>query len=142
MLATKPWTAVCHGLWLDQAGAVIVSLRGDGDSVIRRIESEVDPHYRVTGGTKSGTFAMDISDERRVERRRKQQLERYHKRLAGLLEGADEILILGPGDAKLGLYRVLMAIRDRPAPHVRMETASRMTDNQLVALVRKRFSRD
>lgn len=132
----------CVGLWLDQAGATIVTTTDKGDPVVQHVESNVEGHYRLSGGSKSGSQPHEISDEKSINRRRRQQLDRYYERLDEVLGNADRLLILGPGEAKLGLKRFLEARRSRKPRTMTVKTADKMTERQLVAVVRKFFSDD
>jgi hypothetical protein len=126
------------GLWVDKTGATIVLLRHGSDPLIRRVESGLNSRYRVSGGWRAGVAVQEVSDEKRNERRRQQQLKKYFDALAAVLEDADQVLILGPGEAKLGLVRTLRR-REQGTRRVTVQTADRMTERQLVAAVRKFF---
>jgi hypothetical protein len=131
----------CVGLWLDQSGATIVTLKSnDADPVVRHVESGVESHFRLSGGWKAGTQTQEVSNEKRIDRRRAQQLDRYYERLAEMLGDARRILILGPGEAKLGLERALKAKRGSKPHRFTVKTADKMTENQLVADVRRFFA--
>ena len=127
------------GIWLDQAGATIVTLQHGHDPVIQHMESNVESHFRLSGGWKSGMTVQDVADEKRVERRRQHQLNRYYQRLSEALGEATRVLILGPGEAKLGLKRFLETQRSRKPQCMTVKTADKMTERQLVAAVQKFF---
>ena len=130
------------GVWLDQARATIVRLSDDDEPVIQHVESNVESHFRPSGGWKSGMQTQDVADEKRIERRRQHQLDRYYQRLSEALGEAAHVLLLGPGEAKLGLKRVLESRGSQKPRRIIVKTADRMTDRQFVAAVRKFFSSD
>ena len=140
MLSTSRGVAPFVGLWLDQAGATIVAVKHEGEPVVQHVESDVEGHYRLSGGWKSGTRTQAVADEKRINRRRQHQLDRYYERLAEAVGDAGRVLILGPGEAKLGLKRALERRPGRRRRRMTVKTADRMTDRQLVATVRRFFS--
>jgi len=130
------------GVWLDQAGAIVVMLREGRDPEIQHVESNVESHFRLSGGWKSGMKTQDVADEKRIERRRQHQLDQYYQRLGEAVGKAARVLILGPGEAKLGLKRVLDTQKVQNPRRITVRTAERMTDKQFVAVTSKFFFSD
>jgi len=124
------------GMWLDQAGATIVTLEDGHDPVIQQVESNVESHYRLSGGWKSGMQTQDVADAKRVERKRRQQLERYYERLSEVLREATRVLILGPGEAKLHVA-TKMRHEGLGSKLRATEAADKMTTPRIVAHVRE-----
>lgn len=131
--------APCAGVWLDQAGATIVVLNVGHDPLVQHVESDVESHFRLSGGWKAGMQTQDVADEKRIDRRRRQQLERYYEQVIASLGDAERVLIMGAGEAKLGLERVLWKRRSQRARRVAVRTADKMTERQLVAAVKRFF---
>jgi hypothetical protein len=119
------------GLWIDHRKAVIVSLK-DKVEKTRRIISNMEKRVRYSGG------AQAVSAEDRRDKRFAGHLHKYYEKVVSSIRGADSILILGPGEAKieLGLLLESEALGARIA---RIETVDKMTDRQLAARVRKHF---
>ena len=74
------------------------------------------------------------------ERRFQGQLEHYYDAVVACIRDADEILVMGPGEAKGELRACLEkhGIGDRV---VGVETADRMTDHQVAARVREQLGK-
>jgi hypothetical protein len=119
------------GLWIDHRKAVIVSLKDKVEKTMR-VLSHMEKHVRYSGGAQ----AASAEDQR--DRRFAGHLRQYYDRVLLSIRGADAILILGPGEAKveLGILLESEALGGRIA---RIETVDKMTDRQLVARVRKHF---
>ena len=116
------------GLWIDHKKAVIVFLTGD-DAQIRLVTSNRKKHHRQSG---VATPADDI-------RQRKSTLELggYYDEVISCVRGAEEIFILGPGEAKGELKKRFDDYLKRRI--VGVEAADRMTGPQIVAKVREHF---
>jgi hypothetical protein len=121
------------GLWIDHRRAIIVSLNKLVEKTTRII-SDMEKHVRFSGA------AQEDSAEDQRDRRFTGHLHRYYDKVVSSLRDADTVLILGPGEAKLELKSRLE--NAMPGRHiVAIETADKMTTRQLVARVRRHFSR-
>ena len=119
------------GLWIDHRKAVIVSLR-DNEEELREIPSHMEKHIRYSGG------AQEASAEDQRDMRFTGHLHKYYDKVVSCIRDADSILILGPGEAKVELKTRLES--EALGGHiVGVETVDKMTDNQIVAMVRQRF---
>ena len=119
------------GLWIDHRKAIIVSLT-DKVEKTRRIISDMEKHVRFSGG------AEKTSTEDQHDRRFTGHLHKYYDKVVACIRDADSILILGPGEAKVELKTRLES--EALGGHiVGVETVDKMTDNQIVAMVRQRF---
>jgi stalled ribosome rescue protein Dom34 len=119
------------GLWIDHKKAVIFSMSDEG-AEIKRISSEMEKHIRFSGG------AQEASEEDQRDKRFTGHLNNYYDKVISYIRNAESILIFGPGEAKSELKKKL----ENEKLHeniVGMETADKMTDNQIVAKVRQRF---
>jgi hypothetical protein len=128
------------GVFLDHEKAVIIELVGKSTRM-RRVESGVEKKIKLTGGAKSDVprGPMDIADDRKTERRRNQQLQRYYKDLAHRLSIGDRIFLFGPGPAKQELHKVLSDIPELKQRIIGIESSDKLTENQIVAKVRTAF---
>lgn len=126
------------GIWLDHKHAYIVSIVGKMEHV-QKIESKADSHYRLSGGSRSKIAAGEISSERRVEEKRMHQLHRYYQEIISHVRDAQNIAILGPGEAKLELRKELQNSKELFGKINRIETTDKMTENQIVARVKGYF---
>lgn len=119
------------GLWIDHRKAVIVSISDNGEET-NLIRSDMEQHVRRCGAAQEDS-AEDQRDARFTE-----HLNQYYDRVVSRIRDAECILILGPGEAKIELGKRLEreALSSRV---VRVETADKMTDRQVVAKVRQGF---
>jgi len=117
------------GLWIDHKKAVIVFVAGK-DAEIKLINSNLEKHHRQSG------VATPADDVR--ERELTGHLNSYYDGVISCIRAAESILILGPGEAKSELKKRLE--KDNLSRRiVGIETSDKMTDPQLVALVRDHF---
>ncbi len=121
------------GIWIDHRQAVVVRLVG-AEETVKRITSDVDRHVRFAGAA-AQTTAEDMRDRRFAN-----QLADYYDAVVLVVRDADEILILGPGEAKGEFSNRLEThhLRDRV---IGVEPADKMTDRQIAAQVRQVFRR-
>ena len=117
------------GLWIDHKKAVIVLVAGK-ETEIKLINSDIEKHHRQSG---VATPADDIR-----QRALTGQLNRFYDDVVGCVRDAESILILGPGEAKGELKKRLE--KDNLSTRiVGITTSDKMTDKQIVALVRGHF---
>jgi hypothetical protein len=131
------------GVWIDHRQAIVVS-HIDDDPIIHHIRSGAEPRVRMSGGARSRTpyGPQVVASEQQRDARFKLQLRRYYREVAATLRGADAILILGPGEARGELRRLVVESHHRPdVPAVFSERADKMTVRQLVARVRYFFNK-
>lgn len=132
--------ALNAGLWIDHREARIVFIPDSGEAELKRLESNVEKHVRSTGGSRSSTpyGPQDVAAGDIQERRFDNQLKAYYKEVIEFLRDADAIFLFGPGAAKIEFQKQIKSktFRERI---VDVETTDKMTDNQLVAKVRKYF---
>ncbi|MEI6520525.1 MAG: hypothetical protein WCO98_10895 [bacterium] len=122
------------GLWIDHRKAVVVLITGKSEE-IKEVLSRTEKRDRFTGGTDSENNSIeDILDNRF-----KNHLNSYYDEVIAVIREAESFLIIGPGEAKgelgkriehEGLVKRILAI----------ETVDKMTNPQIAAIVRERFS--
>jgi hypothetical protein len=122
------------GLWIDHRKAVIVIVTEAGEE-IKEIASNMGKHVRFTGGTAS----EDGSTEDVRDRQFGNRLNNYYDAVVAVIRGADTIQIFGPGEAKGELVKRLEhdGVKERI---LAIETMDKMTDRQIAAKVRERFT--
>ena len=129
------------GVWIDHREAIIVVLTETGDEA-KHIQSKVEKQLRRSGEPQHGSFeAQEVPADDSRERGYTGHLGHYYDQIISHLREAGAILILGPGEAK-GDLRKRFEKAQGDARTIEVETADKMTDPQLVALVRHRFNRD
>ena len=117
------------GLWIDHRKAIIVFLAGETEE-IKQIQSDVEKPGNPSG---SSVRADDLLQSEFTE-----HLNKYYDKVISLLQNAETILILGPGEAK-GELKKRLERHPLKGREVEVETMDKMTENQLVAKVRKHF---
>jgi hypothetical protein len=119
------------GLWIDHKKAVIFSLADEG-AEIKRISSELKSNVRLSGG------AQKESAEEHGDNRLTGNLNDYYDEVLAYIRDAESILIFGPGEAK-GELKKRLENMELHRNIVGIETADKMTDNQIVSKIRQRF---
>jgi len=117
------------GLWIDHKKAVIVFVAGK-ETELKLINSDIEKHHRQSG---VATPADDIR-----QRELTGQLNHFYDDVVDCIRDTESILILGPGEAKGELGKRLE--KDNLSRRiVGIKTSDKMTDKQIVALVRGHF---
>lgn len=113
-------------VWLDHSEAHVMHIAPD--DVEKSVVRPAQPHKKLH--SKSGTVGSGKTAED----------QHYYHSIADALKGAQEILVVGPAQAKLQLIKHLHAhdpsIGDKV---VGVESVDHPTDGQLVAYARKYF---
>ncbi len=117
------------GLWIDHRKAIIVFLTGEEEE-IKQIKSDVEKPGSPSG---SSVRADDLLQNEFTE-----HLNKYYDEVILLLQNAEAILILGPGEAK-GELKKRLERHPLKGREVEVETTDKMTENQLVAKIREYF---
>ena len=122
------------GLWIDHRQAVIVMVTDAGEET-KRIISNMEKHVRFTQGDSS----EDGSTEDVRDRQFGNHLNSFYNQVIAVIRDAESIQIFGPGEAKGELEKRLEHAGLKE--HVlAIETVDKMTDKQISAKVRERFS--
>jgi hypothetical protein len=119
------------GVWIDHKKAVIVFASSDRVTT-RTIESEIRSHARYSG-------PADSEGEKKYEGRHDEHLHRYYDDVIGQLGQPQELLIFGPGEAKLELRERLSHSKALSKSVVGIETTDKLTDPQIVAKVKELY---
>ena len=129
------------GLWIDHKGAVMVTLKEDGEE-IKSIQSGVEKRVRFRGGTHMKTThgAQYFPAEDHKDRQYIEKLKKFYGAVISILREGDSVLVLGPGEAKTELEKRIAHERVGAAI-VGIETADKMTQRQIAARVRRFFER-
>ncbi len=126
------------GLWIDHKNAVIVSKDGQGE-IVRKVESGAQHHeYRGPTRPKSTYSAQYSTGDDQLDKQYLLQLNKYYDQVIAQLRDTANVLIFGPGEAKVELKNRLAGNKGI-SPRIQIETADRMTERQIVARVRKYF---
>lgn len=139
------------GMWLDLRDACLVTYITQPDSLtieegdgprIKHVKSDIEKRVRASGGSRTGKTPWgpeDIVDEKKLGRRRDHEKTTYFKEIIKHLKTADHVYIFGPGKAKKDLVKEIGHHDRRLAGKVVLETADKMTENQIVAKTRAHY---
>jgi hypothetical protein len=112
-------------VWLDQQEARIFHIQPEKfDEIIINAPTR-HVHRHALGASEPKEHPSDIAH--------------YHRDVMHALEGARDILIVGPGPAKLHFLRAARAQPQLEAAIVGVETVDHPTDKQLVAYAKRYF---
>ena len=123
------------GLWIDHRETIFVTIADDREET-KRIESGVEKHVRFSGGSRSEQGGGEDQQDRQFTG----HLNSYYDEVVAQLRDAEAILIFGPGEAK-GELEKRLASKGLSGRVVGIETVDKMTDRQIAAKVRQRFSK-
>jgi hypothetical protein len=124
------------GLWIDHKQAYVIWYK---DGRVDVIPSNIEPPAHFSGGTQLGGKLNQKGDlELRRNDRYKVLLNKYYRQVIAALRDADSIFIMGPGKAKIEFGKVLGKHKSMQKRLLKVETADKMTKNQMIAHV-KRF---
>jgi hypothetical protein len=127
------------GLWIDHRKAFIVMLSDKGEQTKLILSNTEKQRGRFDGVRSNEKFEAGLveSDDRQ-QRDFTGHLDVFYKEVLDSIRDADSVLIMGPGEAKgemkkmIDKNRVLARIEE-------IETDGKMTDPQIIAKVRAHF---
>jgi hypothetical protein len=134
-----PTMATKAGVWIDHKQATIVLL-SDAGHEIKKIAFDIgQPIPKKGGGRSKNTFTRnDFVAEDTRERKLASDRKDYYGDVLAALSGVSSVLIIGPGEAKKEICKLIQSKKVRRLA-VELETADKMTDRQLAAKVSKHF---
>jgi stalled ribosome rescue protein Dom34 len=129
------------GIWLDKEKAIIINL-SEGKHTIKYIESNITIRERIPGeGKKFGRFGSQfLSLENKKKNLVKKQTAKYLKKIVLEIKNSDEIVLFGPAEMKMNLKKVILENKKISSKLIAVKTADSMTENQLVAWVKKYYN--
>ncbi|MGD8671173.1 MAG: hypothetical protein PVF31_13855, partial [Desulfobacterales bacterium] len=81
--------------------------------------------------------AVDGKQEARIKR----QLRQYYQEIIRKIQDADQILILGPGEAKTEIKKEIQKSSGLVVKRISVEPADKMTERQIAARIRRFFTK-
>jgi len=127
------------GIWLDFEHANIIELE-NGKVTQNKIASNVETHHLV-GGSRSKTAwspTEKVSESKHLYRR-KQQEQNYYKTICEVVENSDELFVMRPAEAKIGLRKYMEGYKNLDNILLDVQTADSINENQKVAKVKAFF---
>ena len=128
------------GVWIDHRKALIVVVTPTGGHTALII-SKVEKHLERSGDSplKGRYESLQVPADDSRQRALTRELNIYYDAVIAALRKAESVLIFGPGEAKGELNKRL--VKDKLGGRVAaVETVDKMTDRQIAAKVRERFS--
>jgi len=124
------------GIWLDYNEANIIT-KSKEDFTIVNISSNINPG-KPKGGHRSKTpyGPMDVISEGKYLEKRKHQMDAYFKLICSQVKECDEVFIMGPAEAKLGLRKYMSKDKDLYIKLQNVLTVDSITENQKVEKVK------
>ncbi len=123
-------------VWIDHRRAVVAAI-DDGEESLETLESHVERHARAAGGSRMAVpwGPQGPDEERSHERRYGIELARFYRDVIRHIGRPDQLVVMGPAQAKLELKAEIedSLLRD---VNVVIETAGDMTDPQVLARLR------
>jgi hypothetical protein len=129
------------GLWIDHRKAIVVAVTDKGEE-IGLVISKVEKQLRRSGDSplKGPYESLQVPADDSRQRTFAGHLNIYYDAVIASIRDAESILIFGPGEAKVELKERLEA-SNLGGRVVGIETADKMTDRQIAAKVRERFTK-
>jgi len=127
-------------IWLDHSKALIVRFTPEGEADVEEIESGIEKMHKTTGGAGGrAPYHHGYVSKSSEEERRHHQLSKFYDRITGKVGMCTKVVILGSGLAKQELNKAIESLPGQRKPKLEVHPAEKMTEKQLVALVRKEF---
>jgi hypothetical protein len=131
------------GIWIDGKKAVVVTLH-QNDNQVTVIPSNIEDktHYENEGNKGSFMGQQHISHEKTFDERKKNQLHSFLQEVISCLKDVEGIYICGPAEVKNHLKKEVEANRNLENAFRGIDSCQQMTENQLVAKVKKFFEQN
>lgn len=130
------------GIWIDGSKAIVISLK-EGKETVHEIESEIENsvHHLHEGDKGSFMGSRHINNEKKIDERKKHQVDHFLDKVIDHVKGADELFVMGPADLKLKLKTRIEGNHLIANKLKGVETSAQITLNQCVEKV-KNFYKD
>jgi len=128
------------GIWIDTQKAFIVRLDETGHDT-KTIFSEIETKERIPGESKEYTrFGNQyFNPEEKKEHKREHEIREYFRAIVKEIKSSEEIVIFGPAKMKKELEKFILDDKSLKCDLKPIESADKMTENQMVAWVRNYF---
>lgn len=133
------------GLWMDQSHALVLDFQDDHTVIVEEISSPIEPRPRFIGEGSDLTRLSSIpgrvsTNEKKKNNIHNNLLKKYFSTLEKKIEGKEKLLLLGPGVTKTNFFHHLRGNKHYDDVHIQVMDADKMTQRQLLALVKARLS--
>jgi len=126
------------GIWIDTEKAVIVFLE-ENSQVVKIINSFIEGRVRIPGEvklfTRFGNKFLNIDKKKH----RSNEIREYLKNVVNEIKDTDDLVIFGPAGMKTELDKFIRNDSVLSSIMRAVKTADSMTENQIIAWVKKYF---
>ena len=131
------------GLWVDHEKAIIVSIT-NGNHQIIHVKSDIEGHFRLKDDSQSisPSNLQGNTIESKMDSRYRKYLNIYFQHIIDALKEAKHIFIFGPGEAKIELKKRIEKNNILLNKISGIEASDKLTEPQIVAKVKKYFSKE
>lgn len=128
------------GIWMDKKTAFIVTFN-QGEAQLETLESDAEFRLRIDGEGKAYTRFGDqyYTEEKKQQAKLEKQLKDYYEALFNKVKNFEELYIFGPAEGKIEFEKLLKEKKNFRGI-LTTETQDRLTENQIVATVKKFFN--
>ncbi len=129
------------GLWIDHREAVVVYISDEKTTAIT-VKSNVNKQLGRINGVRSVSPFEDqlvVADDSQ-ENIFMNGLTNYYESVYSKIKNADSLIIFGPGEAKIEFKKFILK-NNSESLIVALETADKMTENQIIAKVVQYFNK-
>ncbi len=128
------------GVWIDGTKAVIVKLANDS---IMEIPANIDSKTNHVNDRDKGDFlgaGHHNGNEKTYDERKTHQTHKFLTKVLTEIKDADGIYVFGPSEMKSHLKSHIELDKHLSTRLIGFDSADKMTDNQIVAAVKKQFA--
>lgn len=126
------------GVWIDHKHAYLI---WEKEGKMEEIPSNVQPRVNYSGSRRiGGTYNPGVDSELGYYDRYQHQLREFYEKVIAALSGADAIFLMGPGEAKIELEKMIQKNKELSKRLVEVVPADKMTEGQMMARVREFFT--
>lgn len=129
------------GIWIDGNKAVIVKLPSD---TVIEVSANIDNKVHHEGEGNKGTYlggGHHNNNEKKFEERKNHQVKDYFKNVLNELKDSTNVYIFGPAEMKTHFKSYLEEDKNMALNINAIESAEKMTTNQIVAAVKTHFEK-
>lgn len=130
------------GIWIDGTKAVIVKLPHD---TVTEITANIDNKVHHENESDKGTYlggGHHNNNEKKFEERKNHQVSDYFKNVLSEVKDSKNIYIFGPAETKTHLKSYIEKDKSIDLNLNAIESAEKMTNNQIVAAVKNHFDKN
>ena len=126
-----------YGIWIDHTQAFV--MKADEKDIVSTILVASDIDARNNPGSSEGHEHNTIANQSKQSARKNNEMHHFARKIIAHIANPEAILIFGPSTAKIALKEALDKAPFNGKVLMTVQTADKMTENQLRAYVREFF---